>query len=1352
MFYLLLLFLAAAEVYEGEIQHYVADNFRASSSKTYHLLHLGESKEPLLLNFSNPELYHNIPSGSFIQISGNHQTKRTADGFDSFSVSSLTLIRPHREETTTKKRAAQPTDNRRAIAILVNFRDVSVECGAGQIKSLLWGDKSSVQTRYEFDSNGHVTFDVNPGEDYPVYGPVTIPVNLYLERECVSAPDRWAFFAEEEVKRIYKVDFNLYRHKIIIIPSSAVIHHTLCGWNGLGNMACGASCRTWISECDKQGVYLHELGHNLGLRHSGSNIALKGDVITYGDPIAIMGNMWWNDWDTQQFYFAAPQKLQLQWFPPESVLTVVTSGVYRLSFHNQAPSNRASESYLSIRIRRPDEGNSYYHFSYVSGPGVALADRCLIHVDYGLYYPTQFISSLGNTESFVDLTSQFTVTQLSVTDEVMLLDISFQCLHRPSILSLAASPSASYYISEHIYNPNTSSASLYLLDQTDSDPESNFDQPSSGFNVTFRITNQNNAICPVVSYSIVAADEEWKLECALDEILISPETSCTVECRVSPKYTITNTTEMLFSLVGDSALPSSHHNHSLMLQWNQNNCSTIPTLQFPSNLSLTKGKSIELEIELTNNDSPSCPESDWLVVLESSAFRWSVLGVTHTLVQPLKNRNWTLMLTHTSNETRQFDVFIIASSGGRSHNFTVGLSVFPECTKTVPSITTSTNQLDLSAKDSANVQILVQNNDSPFCPPTPFTFAWKSSFKGLAATFQPQDGFTLKGSTSRVVMLIFHLTTNVTSPHALVDATIATNETTLVSSFNLTLHAIPCTRNPVSLSHRCTQYIPTHDPNFKPEITCAVFFANGDTWPCPAIKLNLSIPQKQVEKYNIEYQFAYSTPEVVAGNWSWLDLKIKFLDWKKSWEPQTIPLHFIANDTENPNIASHQAYSPINIHLGPCLRSQFGFTLGSPQNATLVAGGSYSWRFDTTETINSFCPGRTPHQLSLAPSSIQDMKNKGYSHVISEAERKQNSAAFYLTVFASDKVEQEQLDIIVIADDKNETESTLKNITLGVSVTSSCWVTKPTIMSEPEKNAIEVGPSTQFKFDVNVTNTDNMSCPTSNIYVQLRYKALPIVPGGLTAGFIGESQNALILALEPNMTKVVPIQINTKQLLPPGRYAIQVETSDPAQPAHSHSIEIPITVQCPEPRPIWNFHLQPLTSSFGTSLGTILYWNACIVAAECCCPCKYEIQKNKKVLGLTTHLNYTDPTSLSEIGLQNEYEVTVIDFYGHRSSLNSCGNSESTVVESSSLDGVYVLLVIGTFLLFPFLLTIIERTRYRRCDADWDRYPAPGLHQFNEFLYRRIALPEYTESEDEYSNRLYSSSDEEKGDIVSDIH
>jgi hypothetical protein len=58
-----------------------------------------------------------------------------------------------------------------------------------------------------------------------------------------------------------------------------------------------------------------------------------------------------------------------------AILILILIVVFRLSFHNQAPSNRASESYLSIRIRRPDEGNSYYHFSYVSGPGVALADR-----------------------------------------------------------------------------------------------------------------------------------------------------------------------------------------------------------------------------------------------------------------------------------------------------------------------------------------------------------------------------------------------------------------------------------------------------------------------------------------------------------------------------------------------------------------------------------------------------------------------------------------------------------------------------------------------------------------------------------------------------------------------------------------------------------------------------------------------------------------------------------------------------------------------------------------------------------------------------------------------------------------
>lgn len=73
-----------------------------------------------------------------------------------------------------------------------------------------------------------------------------------------------------------------------------------------------------------------------------------------------------------------------------------------------------------------------------------------------------------------------------------------------------------------------------------------------------------------------------------------------------------------------------------------------------------------------------------------------------------------------------------------------------------------------------------------------------------------------------------------------------------------------------------------------------------------------------------------------------------------------------------------------------------------------------------------------------------------------------------------------------------------------------------------------------------------------------------------------------------------------------------------------------------------------------------------------------------------------DPTSLAEIGLENEYQVTVIDMYGARSPENSCGNSKNVVVASSSLDGFYVLLVVSVVLLFPFLLVLIERSHLSR--------------------------------------------------------
>lgn len=73
----------------------------------------------------------------------------------------------------------------------------------------------------------------------------------------------------------------------------------------------------------------------------------------------------------------------------------------------------------------------------------------------------------------------------------------------------------------------------------------------------------------------------------------------------------------------------------------------------------------------------------------------------------------------------------------------------------------------------------------------------------------------------------------------------------------------------------------------------------------------------------------------------------------------------------------------------------------------------------------------------------------------------------------------------------------------------------------------------------------------------------------------------------------------------------------------SNRERIEFKIECANPRPAWNIDIVPRVSPFGTLLGNDLYWNACMIATECCCPCSYEIRKNGILIGVTNNKNFT---------------------------------------------------------------------------------------------------------------------------------
>ncbi|GIL48039.1 hypothetical protein Vafri_4755, partial [Volvox africanus] len=114
----------------------------------------------------------------------------------------------------------------------------------------------------------------------------------------------WMDLAESYVQNTLKRDISLIKQRIAVLPTEMMAS---CKWAGMGSIGCsGTRCYSWINgaAATELSAYMHEMGHNMGLQHSGR----AGYMSEYADKSCTMGS--------GRTCFNAPNLWRLKWASP----------------------------------------------------------------------------------------------------------------------------------------------------------------------------------------------------------------------------------------------------------------------------------------------------------------------------------------------------------------------------------------------------------------------------------------------------------------------------------------------------------------------------------------------------------------------------------------------------------------------------------------------------------------------------------------------------------------------------------------------------------------------------------------------------------------------------------------------------------------------------------------------------------------------------------------------------------------------------------------------------------------------------------------------------------------------------
>lgn len=411
----------AADALRGELEVIQIDGFDFAPSELRYYLRQNARQKPIPLNIK--QLAPELRSGMKVMVRGYMRNGE-------LDVAELNI---EDQASTDSFIDSTVAVERRAAVFLVDLNDakVSTQLTTEQVANTLYYNTVSVNNLFKISTSDQLFFNPDSDGDMQadVFGPVQINLNAADSCDYYS----WAYAVENQISG--QIDLSLYQHRVFVLPRHNSLPH--CNWGGVANLGCGSFCRAWIAEGESGMVYAHELGHNLGMHHAGTDT--NNDSVLdseYGDHSGIMGsNRAWNQSN-------APHTHQLGGFDqyPHGLLEPTAPGTYDLD-PLDVPQHWGGIGAQVIKLPKSDT-NDFYYFSFRKSVGdfpvtSTYADRVSVHRYRGSgSAKTSLVALLSAGHSFTDAANGINVRVASIGDTAQ-LELSFSCAVKTPTVSLS---------------------------------------------------------------------------------------------------------------------------------------------------------------------------------------------------------------------------------------------------------------------------------------------------------------------------------------------------------------------------------------------------------------------------------------------------------------------------------------------------------------------------------------------------------------------------------------------------------------------------------------------------------------------------------------------------------------------------------------------------------------------------------------------------------------------------------------------------------------------------------------------------------------------------------------------------